>query len=51
MAGVEITMVTTGIQDVVLAMTFVGAVGEDIDAATDDAVTKAQKVLAGTSGS
>jgi len=51
MAGVEITMVTTGIEDVVLAMTFVGAVGEDIDAATDDAVTKAQKVLAGTSGS
>jgi hypothetical protein len=50
-AGVEITFVVTGIDDVVLAMTFVGAVPDDIEGATDDAATKAQRVLGAKAGS
>ncbi|HEY3005277.1 MAG TPA: hypothetical protein VGJ44_23225 [Kribbellaceae bacterium] len=49
--GVEIVVVVTGIEDVVLSMTFVGATPEDVDGATDDAATKAQRVLGGTTGS
>jgi hypothetical protein len=39
--GGEITLVTTGIGDTLLAMTFVGAVPADIDGATNLAVEKA----------
>ncbi|HYU85945.1 MAG TPA: hypothetical protein VEK80_14185 [Kribbellaceae bacterium] len=51
LAGLEMVVVVTGIDDVVLALLFVGATPDDVDAATDDAVTKAQRVLGGTTGS
>ena len=46
--GLEVSLVTTGIDDVVLGMTFVAAVPEDVDGATGVAVDKAKSVLIGT---
>ncbi|HZX04471.1 hypothetical protein [Kribbella sp.] len=48
--GFEVTMVTTGIDDVVLAVTVVAGVPDDIDGATTSAVTKAQATLGTRSG-
>jgi len=48
--GLEVTMVTTGIDDVVLAVTVVAGLPEDIDGATTTAVTKAKSVLGARSG-
>ena len=45
MAGLEITMVYTGVGDSILSMSFVGAAPDEIDGATTDAVDKAVKVL------
>ncbi|TDD13007.1 hypothetical protein E1218_35120 [Kribbella turkmenica] len=46
--GFEVTMVTTGVDDVVLALTVVNGLPEDIDGATSAAVEKAQDVLGAT---
>jgi hypothetical protein len=46
--GFEVTMVTTGVDDVVLALTVVNGLAEDIDGATATAVEKAQDVLGAT---
>ncbi|HET6743513.1 MAG TPA: hypothetical protein VFH76_31455, partial [Kribbella sp.] len=43
--GLEVTMVTTGIDDVVLAVTVVAGAPEDIDGATTIAATKAKTAL------
>jgi hypothetical protein len=43
--GFEVTMVTTGVDDVVLAITVINGLPEDIDGATSTAVEKAQDVL------
>jgi hypothetical protein len=49
LAGLEVTMVTTGVSDVVLALTVINGLPEDIEGATSAAVHKAQSVLgAGT---
>jgi hypothetical protein len=48
--GFEVTMVTTGVDDVVLALTVVNGLPEDVDGATSAAVDKAQDIL-GTSRS
>jgi hypothetical protein len=48
--GLEVTMITTGIDDVVLALTVVDGLPEDIDGATTTAVDKAKVTLAGQSG-
>jgi hypothetical protein len=48
--GLEVAMVTTGIDDVVLGMTFVAAAPEDVDGATGDAADKAKRVLGTKSG-
>jgi hypothetical protein len=48
--GMEINLVTTGVGDTVVAMTFVGTPPEDVDAATSVAVEKATQVLGVTSG-
>lgn len=48
--GLEVSMVTTGLDDVVLSMTFVAAVADDVDGATSDAVEKATSVLGTSSG-
>ncbi len=45
LAGTEITLVTTGVGDTVLSLTFVGALPDDIDAAASVAVEKATEVL------
>ncbi|WP_328992827.1 hypothetical protein OG394_01075 [Kribbella sp. NBC_01245] len=45
--GFELTMVTTGVNDVVMALTFVGALPQEIDGATGGAVAKATKLLGG----
>jgi len=46
--GFEVTMVTTGVDDVVLALTVINGLAEDIDGATSTAVEKAQDVLGAT---
>ncbi|MEV0284820.1 MULTISPECIES: hypothetical protein [unclassified Kribbella] len=46
--GLEVTMISTGIDDVVLAVTVVAGVPEDIDGATTTAADKATSVLAAT---
>lgn len=46
--GFEVTMVTTGVDDVVLAVTVINGLPEDIDGATTTAVEKAQDVLGAT---
>lgn len=43
--GLEVTMITTGVGDVVLALTVINGLPEDIEGATSIAVRKAQKVL------
>jgi hypothetical protein len=43
--GFELTQVYTGVGDVVLALTFVGAAADDIDGATTLAHDKAASVL------
>ncbi|MCU1536483.1 MAG: hypothetical protein JWP82_834 [Humibacillus sp.] len=43
--GFELTQVYTGVGDVVLAITFVGAIADDIDGATELAHSKAASVL------
>jgi hypothetical protein len=48
--GFEVTIVTTGVDDVVLALTVVNGLPEDVDGATSAAVDKAQDIL-GTSRS
>jgi hypothetical protein len=48
--GLEVSMVTTGLDDVVLSMTFVAAVPDDVAGATKDAVDKATSVLGTSSG-
>ncbi|WP_141789634.1 hypothetical protein [Oryzihumus leptocrescens] len=48
-SGLEVTMVTTRVEDVELAMTFVGAVPDDIDGATQLAVEKVQTTLGASS--
>jgi hypothetical protein len=49
-AGLEVTMVTTGVQDVVVSVTVMGGASADIDGTTRAAVAKATKVLGATSG-
>jgi hypothetical protein len=46
--GFEVTMVTTGVNDVVLAITVINGLAEDIDGATTTAVDKAQDILGAT---
>jgi hypothetical protein len=46
--GFEVTMVTAGVDDVVLAITVINGLPEDIDGATTTAVEKAQDVLGTT---
>jgi hypothetical protein len=46
--GFEVTMVTTGVDDVVLAITVINGLPEDIDGATTTAAEKAQEVLGTT---
>lgn len=48
--GLEVTMVTTGVDDVVLAVTVVAGTPDDIDGATTIAVEKAQATLRTGSG-
>lgn len=48
--GLEIIMVTTGVDDVVVAMTFVAGTPDDVDGATEAAVGKAKKVLGAKTG-
>jgi hypothetical protein len=43
--GLVLTMVTTGVDDVVLAMTFIATAPADIAGATNLAVDKAERVL------
>jgi hypothetical protein len=46
--GFEVTMVTAGVDDVILALTVVNGLAEDIDGATSTAVEKAQDILGDT---
>lgn len=46
--GFEVTMVTTGVDDVVLAITVINGIPDDIDGATTTAVEKAQDILGTT---
>jgi hypothetical protein len=46
--GFEVTMVTTGVDDVVLAITVINGIPDDIDGATTTAVEKAQDILGAT---
>ena len=48
--GLEVTMATTGVDDVVLAVTVIGGAPGDIEGATQIAVTKAQKSLGARTG-
>ncbi|HEU4948659.1 MAG TPA: hypothetical protein VFT31_16040 [Kribbella sp.] len=48
--GLEVTMVTTGVDDVVVSLTIVAGVPEDVDGATEAAVGKAREVLGAKSG-
>ncbi|MFF0269651.1 hypothetical protein [Kribbella sp. NPDC004536] len=48
--GLEVTMVTTGVDDVVLAVTVIAGAPEDIEGATQTAVAKAQKSLGARTG-
>lgn len=48
--GLEVTMITTGIDDVVLATTVVAGLPEDIDGATTTAVDKAKSTLSAQPG-
>jgi hypothetical protein len=48
LAGLEITQVTAGVKDVVVSITFVAAIPEDVDGGTQAAVGKAKDVLGGT---
>lgn len=48
MAGLEITLVTSGVKDAIVSITFLGASPEDVDGATEAALGKAGKVLGGT---
>jgi len=43
--GLEITQVTAGVKDVVVSLTFLAALPEDIDSGTESAVGKAEVVL------
>jgi hypothetical protein len=47
--GFEVTMVTTGVDDVVLAITVINGIPDDVDGATTTtAVEKAQDILGTT---
>ncbi|GAA3093233.1 hypothetical protein JOF29_007070 [Kribbella aluminosa] len=46
--GFEVIMVTTGVDDVVVAVTVVNGLPDDVDGATSTAVEKAQRILAVT---
>jgi hypothetical protein len=48
--GLEVTMVTTGVNDVIVSMSVLAGQPDDVDGATGDAVAKAQKVLSAKSG-
>ncbi|GAB2605613.1 sensor domain-containing protein [Kribbella endophytica] len=48
--GLEVTMATTGVQDVVVSVTVMGGAPGDIDFLTKAAVDKATKALGATSG-
>ncbi|MFC0624099.1 hypothetical protein [Kribbella deserti] len=50
LAGLELTMVSTGVSDVVLGLTFVAALPDDVDGATETAVEKATKILGAKTG-
>lgn len=50
LAGLEVTMVTTGVDDVVVALTVMDGLPEDIDGATTLAVDKAKQILGATTG-
>lgn len=43
-------MVTTGVDDVVMALTFIGATADDVDGAAGSAVDKAEQVLGANGG-
>ena len=45
LAGLEMTLVAAGVNDVVVSINFVSALAEDVDGATEAAVSKAQEVL------
>ena len=47
LAGLEITQVAAGVNDVIVSLNFLAAVAEDVDGATEAAVGKAQEVLGG----
>jgi hypothetical protein len=46
--GLEFTMATTGLNDVILSVAVLAGQPGELDGATDAAVTKARKVLGGT---
>lgn len=46
--GFELTMVTAGVNDVVLAMSFIAAAPDDVDGATEAAAGKASQLLTGS---
>ena len=48
--GLEITQVTAGVKDVVVSVTFVAAVPEDVDGGAEAAVGKAEDVLGAAPG-
>jgi hypothetical protein len=45
LAGLEIIQVIAGVKDVIVSLTFVAAVAEDVDSGTEAAVGKAEDVL------
>lgn len=47
LAGLEIAQVTSGVKDTVVAILFVMATPDDVDGATEAAVSKAEEVLGG----
>lgn len=50
LAGLEITQVTAGVKDAIVSIIFVAANPEDVDGATEAAITKADEVLGSKAG-
>lgn len=49
LAGLEITQVAAGVNDVIVSISFIAAVADEVDAATEAAVGKAEEVLSSAS--
>jgi len=49
LAGLEITQVAAGVKDVIVSISFMAALADEVDAATEAAVGKAKEVLSGAS--